>query len=336
MSDDLLVETNVPVAASPPAPDPAGPDPLLRADAATKAILQRLLNELLANEPGVLQNLDPECLHDFRIAVRRTRSALGQIKGVFPTRTVRRFAPRFAWLGKITSPPRDFDVYLLGFDELKAGLPAPFLDSIEPLRRFLQAHCDLAHAELAREIHSARYQALITSWNKFLALPCPKVPRAVHALTPVKAVADARIWRLFRRVLKRGRAILPDSPAENIHELRKACKKLRYLLEFFRDLYPPKEIGKPIKQLKKLQTYLGDFQDVHARIEMLQGISDEMRKDAAVPTGALLALGGLLGNLDSRQAELRLEFPGHFDPFASSRNRQRFRELFKPSADSGD
>jgi len=306
------------------------PNPQLRGDLAAKAILRPLLETLEANEAGVLLNEDPERLHDFRIAVRRTRSALGQIKGVFPERSVTRFAPRFAWLGKITSGPRDFDVYLLGFDELKSGLPKPFQGSIEPLRGFLEHHADLAHAELARQIHSPRYRALLADWRKFLSAPSPRRPTAPQALAPIKEIADGRIWKLFRRALKQGRAITPDTPAEPIHALRKTCKKLRYLLEFFRGLYPADEINRPIKQLKKLQDYLGDFQDVHARIGMLQGVSHEMRKDSTVSTEALLALGVLLAALDRRQDKLRGAFPEHFDPFAHPRNRARFRQLFKP------
>jgi CHAD domain-containing protein len=331
MSDDPFVETNENLAVSPPSIELTAPDPTLRGDVAVKAILLRLLDELEANEVGVLQNENPECLHDFRIAVRRTRSALGQIKDVFTDRTVQRFAPRFAWLGNITSPPRDFEVYLLGFDELKAELPELFQGNIDPLRGFLENHCDLAHGELTRQIHSARYRALLADWRKFLLASCPKNPQPPHALTPIKEIADLRIWKLFRRVLKQGRGIRSDTPAENIHELRKTCKKLRYLLEFFGDLYPQEAVGRPIKQLKKLQNYLGDFQDVHARIAMLHGICHKMRKDTTVPTEALLALGGLLADLNNRQSKLRKEFSDHFRPFANVRNRERFRELFKPS-----
>lgn len=142
MSDDPSAKPNTSVTVGSPTCEFPTADPAQRADEAGKAILRRLLGELLANEAGVLRNDDPECLHDFRIAVRRTRSALGQIKGIFPQKTVRRFAPRFAWLGTITSPPRDFDVYLLGFDDLKAGLPAPFQEAIEPLRSYLENHCN--------------------------------------------------------------------------------------------------------------------------------------------------------------------------------------------------
>ena len=44
----------------------------------------RSLQTLRINEDGVRKDLDSEFLHDFRVAVRRTRSALSQIKGVFP------------------------------------------------------------------------------------------------------------------------------------------------------------------------------------------------------------------------------------------------------------
>ena len=70
----------------------------------------------------------------FSGAWTRTRSALAQIKGVFPGRTVERFAPRFAWLGQITSDPRDFDVYLLGFDGLIAQEPVYRRDASVDLR----------------------------------------------------------------------------------------------------------------------------------------------------------------------------------------------------------
>ena len=306
-----------------------------RSDLAAKAVLLRLLEAIEANEPGVLLNQDPERLHDFRIGVRRSRAALGQIKGVFPERAVRRFAPRLAWLGEITGEPRDLDVYLLGFDELKACLPAPFQDSLEPLRGFLRRRAGLAHAELGRQLRGARYRKLLADWRAFLSAPCPARPAAPKALAPVKGVADARLWKLFRRVLEQGRAVQPGTPAEDIHDLRKTCKKLRYLLEFFRALYPQDEIGRPIKQLKKLQDYLGDFQDVHARIDMLRGASHEMRADAEVPTEALLALGMLLAVLDRRQAALREAFPGYFEPFARAGNRSRFRGLFKPARGAG-
>src|SRR3569623_2067902 len=93
------------------------------ADAARTAILQRLCAQLNDNEVGVIAGDDPECLHDFRVAVRRTRSALGQIKKTLPASIVADYRRRFTRLAGISGPTRDLDVYLLHFDAFRDRLP---------------------------------------------------------------------------------------------------------------------------------------------------------------------------------------------------------------------
>ena len=55
-----------------------------RPTAGARQIHHALLGIIVANEPGLRANLDTEFLHDFRVAVRRTRSLLGQVRQVFP------------------------------------------------------------------------------------------------------------------------------------------------------------------------------------------------------------------------------------------------------------
>ena len=62
-------------------------DPSMRTDAALRRILVALLAAMRANEDGTRRDLDPEYLHDFRVAIRRTRSCLGQVKGVLDRKT---------------------------------------------------------------------------------------------------------------------------------------------------------------------------------------------------------------------------------------------------------
>ncbi|HEY6000990.1 MAG TPA: CHAD domain-containing protein, partial [bacterium] len=88
-------------------------DPAAPARDAARALLLHLLGTLEANLPGVRADTDPEFLHDVRVAVRRTRSALGQLKGVLPPATAARFAAAFAGLQELTGPARDLDVYVL-------------------------------------------------------------------------------------------------------------------------------------------------------------------------------------------------------------------------------
>lgn len=297
---------------------------------AERRILLHLLATLRANVDGVIKDLDSEFLHDFRIAVRRTRSALSQIKGVLPEAEVAPFRAGFAWLGGITGPVRDLDVYLLKFDGYCASLPAGMGEKLLPLKDFLRRKQKSEHAKLARALRSARFRRLLDDWQAYLERGPADLDAAPNARRPVIEVADERIWKLYRRVLKEGRAIDDSSPASQLHELRKTCKKLRYLMEFFQDLYPRKEIRKLIKIFKRLQDNLGDFQDYEVQRHALQQFAEEMLAAGEGQAETLMAMGLLIERLQAGEAETRAAFHTVFEHFAAKENRARFRRLFHP------
>ena len=239
----------------------------LRADQAGKRVLLHLLKVMEHNEPGVLQRIDEECLHDYRIAIRRARSVLGQLKDIFPVAPTRRFRARLAELGKLSAPARDFDVHLLDFDQMKSLLPKPYQEDLEPLRQVLQQQGDLAYGKLFIHLGSTAHRQFLGAWRQFLEAASPGQPRAQQAKTPIGDVAQQRIWKLYRRAVKQGKTVKAGSPPDSIHELRKTCKKLRYLLESFRHMYPTNSMSHSIKVLKRLQDYLGEFQDANVQAE---------------------------------------------------------------------
>ena len=61
------------------------------AELALKSIFKKLLASMLMNEAGIKRDIDTEFLHDYRIAVRKSRSALSQVKNVFSPETARKF-----------------------------------------------------------------------------------------------------------------------------------------------------------------------------------------------------------------------------------------------------
>ena len=65
------------------------------------------------NEEGVREQLDPELLHDFRVATRRTRSIEQLARRFLPTEMTRLWEQEWKWLAAVTGPPRDLDVLLL-------------------------------------------------------------------------------------------------------------------------------------------------------------------------------------------------------------------------------
>ena len=295
---------------------------------ALRCILRQQLTAMIRNEAGARIGLDSEFLHDFRVAVRRTRTLLGQVKGVFPAKIEQKFRREFAWLGQITGPTRDLDVYLLDFPLYQAALPVQYRPDLAPLHDFLLQQQKKAQRLLTRRLQSRRYQVLLEEWRTWLECPSPAdMSLGPKAQLPVREVADRRIWKIYSRVIREGEAIGPDSPAAELHELRKSCKKLRYLLEFFASLYPEKQIRQLISALKKLQDNIGAYHDLAVQSAALRDDSLRMADTEDVPVATQLAMGMLIEQLLVRQQQTRQLFSERFAGFAGQRTRQQLVEL---------
>ncbi len=299
----------------------------LPAQQAARVILLRLLEALETNRPGTLAGEDAERLHDLRVAVRRTRAALGQLRGIFAPENLAHFREEFRWLGQVTGPARDLDVYLLGFPAYQAGLPTNYRGDLAPLLALLQARRQEAHQELVRGLESRRYARLVTEWRQFLTVPAGGEPVPENAQVPTGELADARLRKLFSRVCRKGRRIDAASPPGDLHALRILCKKLRYLLEFFALLYPPKPVGRLIRTLKALQDNLGAIQDLTVQARALVRFAEELQAAGEVPARTLLAMGMLIANLERRREAERAAFTKAFAHFADKRNRAFFKRL---------
>ncbi|MDH3900613.1 MAG: CHAD domain-containing protein, partial [Gammaproteobacteria bacterium] len=202
---------------------------------------------------------------------------------------------------------------------------------IEPLRDFLVRHQKIEHRAMVKALDSARYRRLIRDWRNFLDQPVNERTTLKNARLPVIDVACKRIWRIYRRAIREGNAITAESPADALHELRKTCKKLRYLMEFFQSLYPAARIRELIRVLKKLQENLGNFQDYEVQVTTLKKFSHQMVAESRVSPDTLLAMGMLIDGLERRQHQAREEFAGRFADFYLQENQNRFRKLFASS-----
>jgi CHAD domain-containing protein len=309
-------------------------EPEQKAGEALRSIHRCLLETMLANQEGMIQDLDPEFLHDFRVAVRRARSALAQVPGVFPEEVVLHFAQEFSWLGERTGPTRDMDVYLLKIPAYQRSLPEGVREELQPLVPFLSLKKRAAHRRMVRSLGTERYARFVEEWGAYLRTPVESDSHLPHAHRPIAVVARERIWKVFRKVLKRGRRTDRKTSPETLHRLRIDCKKLRYLMTFFQSIFPSGALRPLIKELKNLQDNLGDFNDLYVQRAALLGFAAEMMASGKAPPGTLMAMGQLMGQLESRQALEAEAFHARFQKFARSKNQDRFRKLFGPEGDA--
>jgi CHAD domain-containing protein len=288
-------------------------------------IHRALLEMLVANEPGVRGNIDSEFLHDFRVAIRRTRSLLGQVRDVLPAQVVTHFAGEFSWIGRLTGSPRDTDVLVLALREHHGEFDA---DDMRALIAFLGRTQQQDYAQLVAALDSSRYQQLLANWKAFLNAPIPNAPQAEHAHDSLVAAVSRRAWRLSRRITRSAKAVDQYTTAERMHEIRIDAKKLRYLVDAASDCYRYTDVKCILAALKKLQRALGDFNDAHVQENRLVDCGRALCA-AGGPSGALLTLGRLAERCRQRRDDLREEVGGHLSRFRDKDVRKACKRAFE-------
>lgn len=296
-------------------------------------VLGRCLAQMRWNEPGTRLGLEPECLHDMRVATRRLRAALKVFGAALPPKRTAAFEAHLAWISDALGKVRDLDVHLEAFDEEASNVTAESRPALELYRALLTRQRTRARREMLRALSSRRYARLVGGLAAFLSAGPPKRPRAALARRPADRAAAAVIRNRFDSVTDSGASVTPESPDAELHRLRIRCKRLRYACECFVDLY-----GKPVRRfarrVARLQGVLGDHQDAVTARETLAALT----RSAAVPRRQArefaLALGQLTQWHTQRAAVAREEFFRRWRKFTRKKTRRAVMEAMKADGES--
>ena len=141
-------------------------------------------------------------------------------------------------------------------------------------------------------------------------------------------MAVNKIQKRYKKIQKAAAKITPDTPDENIHSIRIDCKKLRYLLYFFGNLFNKKQVKIAGKHLKSLQDTLGIFNDLSVQGEFLEGYLDKIEHKAKKDVLLIASLGGLIATLNTLQKQERENCIRELAIFSNKENRSLFQETF--------
>lgn len=318
-----------------PAPYTVKPElsinPTMPARAAVNSIISQMIEKQRLNERGVIDDIDTEFLHHYRVALRMIRAAIAQLKEVYPEQDVLSLKNRFGKLARETNHLRDLDVFILDKSRYLNLLPDSLADGLLPM--FDDFERDRANEvkRVANWLNSAAYrremrdlQALFekgytaceTEWSE---KPCIEI-------------AVSKINKRYKKIQKAALKITAETPDEIIHGIRIDCKKLRYLLYFFGDLFDEKALKLAGKQLKRLQDRLGIFNDLSVQGKYLENYLHETELKENKDVYLIAALGGLIATLYSMQKLSREECIRELHIFSAKRNRELFREAFAAEA----
>lgn len=208
---------------------------------------------------------DAEGFHQLRVAFRKLRALYWAYSPYLGEEATAQATEEFRRLAAVAGGTRDWDI---AADLLKAAQESGA--SIELLVAAAREKRAKAVVDSRTMIKSDEVEAFLSDVllraQTTLQLRCSDLP--------IRAFAEKRV-RLARRALqRRSRRAARSETAyeEDLHNVRKAGKKLRYLLEFFQPVIKRRH-DRSIKELTSVQNKLGQFNDIAASETLIRSAS---------------------------------------------------------------
>ncbi len=234
--------------------------------------------ELLRHSEKVMETLDPEDIHDLRVASRRMREGVALFAPCYPEENINRLDKQVKKITRLLGDIRNTDEAIFFFTALMDEVGDTCRDDLEPFlascRKKRKREVRKLKAGLER-IAAGELIDLYTRTINSLPLFTP-TPHGIDLLSPLSGYARDALDSRFNAI----RALLPQArekeAIEAQHRLRIAVKHFRYRMELLSFLF-----GADYQQLhaavKSYQEVLGTMHDldVFSEIAKKAGFSPE-------------------------------------------------------------
>ena len=257
---------------------------------ALATIMRHNFDYLLTWEDAARSWEDIEGVHQFRVTVRRMRSALSLFRNALPKSERSHWSDELRWIAGEMGLARDLDVFITeGLSAVAEELP---LSGREGLLRLAEEHRVQAYeTKVHTMLDSDRYRLFkegFEDWFERRRWEAGELKKKQAKFLSKNMVAFSRelMDKQERKVLAAGSHV-NRSVAEEMHSLRIECKKLRYAAEFFSPLFLGMDTF--ISHMKGLQDLLGLLNDVAVMRQLLdQLLAHESDRDIFVYAGGLI------------------------------------------------
>ena len=224
-------------------------------------------------DPEVRRDL-PDAVHKMRVATRRLRSALATYRPVVDREAGDEIRAELKWFAGELGGARDAEVLREHFQtavaeqpvELVMGRVAGAID--DHLRKVYKA----ARVEALAALESERYFRLLDSLDELVANP-PLVEDADRkASKQVPELLDHDWKRMSKAVHRMENAEDRTEQDHELHEVRKAAKRLRYAAESAEPVLGG-QASDLVSRAEQIQEVLGDHQDSVVARELLRELA---------------------------------------------------------------
>ncbi len=241
-------------------------------------------------EAGVLEDQDPEDLHQMRVGMRRLRSAIsGLAVALDLPKTVNE--KNIAKIGRSLGTLRDLDVLLAALkDNYRPLLPAGEQENLNKVIKSLNKQRKQELKQVRKTLKSKLYLNLQQGLQNWLEQPKYQAIGDIYIYPVLPDLLLPQVSQLLLHPgwlvgveLKEGAVQFPQMlPRESVeqlleqedpilHALRKSAKRTRYNLELFSQFYDD-TYQYYVKQIEQIQEVLGQIQDCYVLRQMLEKV----------------------------------------------------------------
>jgi triphosphatase len=281
---------------------------------AFRAIARTCLRQLMANAVAILAGDEPLAMHQFRVSLRRLRSAFSAFGSTMPAAERRRFATGLRRVAQRTDAARELDVFVgETLPAVRGGIgPDEGLVAVEAAAK----RARLAAWKRVRDLlDGPAFAAIVLDLEAWLEGGGWRAAAGARFDAPVRDFARAALKRLHRKLVRQGKGIASLSENE-LHEVRLRGKKQRYAAEFFRDVFASRAAKPYLSALAAVQDHLGTLNDVATVRLLLARLRPRGARGAAeFDRGGALVLGWCVART-ARQIE---ELPATWESFTAQR-----------------
>lgn len=253
--------------------------PVSLGDYAYRAI-RKHFQKSIKHKAGVLEDHDPEQLHQMRVGMRRLRTAL-QVFATAVDLPDAASSRRITKLAKCLGKVRDLDVMQMWLQKyLEAtDLNPDESQQLQQVLGYLQTQRRSQFEHMQKLLNSKQYHQFESAFESWLAHPSYHI---LAQLPIVTVIPDLLLPLISELLLHPGWLVAItgetqhlhpvhnmslkdlgpylDEQGSDLHDLRKQIKRVRYQTEFFLDFYS-RAYQKQTEEFRVLQDILGELQD---------------------------------------------------------------------------
>lgn len=238
--------------------------------------------------PLVMKSDDVEAIHKMRVTTRRLQASLDLLQTANDQTKIRKLKKKLRNWRRALSPVRNYDVFLLVIEKEGASRSSTRRQSFEHLKSILQkrrarrlakARRYLKHIKLGEicsklgldadlcapkkwPVEADQSTTQETQTEKLLAPIAAPLPEIIGERAIALRAAERIEQRLSEFQLLAAQSHPTTNPAE-LHQLRIAAKRLRYLLEIVSEMGYGEAV-RALAWLRQLQDRIGDWHDLES------------------------------------------------------------------------